>query len=147
MFTTVIGRELFGWPRRFVVRPDEQAWLDEACQLAFAYSKEVQGVGLEAQTLDVMVIGRAAEHLWAHATDRPRWCDLDVDAVIERLTAQLPGSDARDLIATILDSFAVWLHANRHIDLEEVIELRSRLCPHVASLYRRLLGACVAQPS
>lgn len=143
MFMTTVDGGVYGWPRSFPVGAAEQRWLDDSCILALAYSKEVQGVDAEAQLLDLTIVGRAAEHLWANSDEAPQWRDLDVDAIIHSLGPLLHGGDGHDLVATVLDSFAVWLHANRHIGLQDVIAIRSRLCPHVAPLYRRLLAECV----
>jgi len=135
LFITEIDGRQIGWSRATPVAPEEQRWLDEACALALAASLEIHGEHADTQLIDIGVIGRAAEQVWSAMPGAPRWCLLDVDALLARLEREMPGGELRDNFVATLMTFVYWLANHRHISRQDHLALRARIEPYLPEIF------------
>jgi len=129
MFSASYDGELFGWLRDEPVDAPQQAWLEKAVGLGIEFSREVSGDHADSRLIDVIVIGRAAETLWAASPGSPHWRDLDVDVFLSALERARMGRWRDSAIVTLI-AFAHFLAKHGYVSGREALVLRSRLDPH-----------------
>jgi hypothetical protein len=124
----------FGWPRKTPVDAAEQRWLNEACTLAAASSREIHGPdAIGSLLLDVSIVGRAAEQLWSAMPGAPSWVLLDVDALVARFERELRG--LRDTAVVTVVAFVHWLRSHGHVSEADALVLIGRLQPHLPEVF------------
>jgi len=129
-----LGGLKFAWTREEPIEPTEQLWLEEACSLALACSRWIGASG-DSQVLDIAVVARAAEQLWAAMPGAPSWTLLDVDALVERLDVVLPHNTREDAMASLL-AFIHWMRAAQLLSATDALTLLARCEPYIPELFR-----------
>lgn len=138
MLTLERDGELAGWMRDEPVGPEERAWLEHAVALATEFGREVSD-DVGSQMCDFIVIGRAAELLWAASPGSPRWRDLDVEAYLEaHERAHMFDWLPRDNVIASLFAFTSFLVKYKHITPSEALIMRSRLDPYTPAIMTAL---------
>lgn len=129
---TCAERGMFGWIRHAPMGPDERVWIEQAIELAIRFGAELSD-DFECQMIDLVVVTRAAECLWATSPGSPHWRDLDVEEFLSLLDRVRLG-DLRDNAIASLIGLTHFLSKHGYITDNEALVLRSRLDPYASPL-------------
>jgi hypothetical protein len=129
MFSTTYEGIFHAWLRYEPLSAAERRWLEQAVELGIRYGREVSD-DLDCQGIDVAIVGRTAEALWAASPSSPHWRDLDPEAALARVE-RMCGREWRDNAVASLMGFTHFLTNCGKLTAGEALVIRSRLDPFV----------------
>jgi hypothetical protein len=129
MFSATYDGVFHAWLRHEPLDAAERTWLEHAVELGVRYGREVSDE-IGCQGIDVALVGRSAEALWAAAPGSPHWRDIDPERCLARIE-RMCGKEWRINGVSSLLGFTHFLAKHGMISADEALVIRARLDPFV----------------